>query len=157
MVSAEWLKKAELFEVLDEPHLDELLSHSTVQTFPEGGVVFREGGEATCLYVLMEGAIRLSVREQERVDFMTSQVMKEGTVFGIPSLLEPFSYNVTATCLKPSTLLIMDADQVRRKMEEEPRMGMAIMKRLALIYFNRINGLRKGIILFLKAFPTKKS
>jgi CRP-like cAMP-binding protein len=157
MVSAEWLKKAELFEVLDEPHLDALLSHSTVQSFPEGEIVFREGGQATRLYVLMEGAIRLSVREQEQAGFMTSQLSKEGVVFGIPSLLEPFCYNVTATCLKPSTLLVMEADQVRRRMEEEPRMGMAIMKRLALLYFKRLNDLREGVIHFVKVFPTKKS
>ena len=157
MVSRAWLKKTELFEVLDESYLDELLSHSTVQSFPEGEIVFREGGKATHLYVLMEGMIRLSVREQEPADFITSQVSKEGMVFGIPSLLEPFCYNVTATCLKPSTLLVMEADQVRKRMEEEPRMGMAIMKRLALLYFNRLNDLRKGIILFVKTFPTRKS
>jgi hypothetical protein len=33
---------------------------------------------------------------------------------------------------------------------------MAIMKRLALLYFNRLNDLRKGIIHFVKAFPTRK-
>jgi CRP-like cAMP-binding protein len=156
MGSVEWLKKTELFETLEQSQLDELLSHSTVQSFPEGEIVFREGGKATRLYVLMEGMIGLSVREQEQVDFITSQVSKEGMVFGIPSLLEPFCYNVTATCLRSSTLLVIDADQVRRKMEEEPRMGMAIMKRLALLYFNRLNDLRKGIIHFVKAFPTRK-
>ena len=31
---------------------------------------------------------------------MTSKIEKEGAVFGIPSLIEPFRYNVTATCLK---------------------------------------------------------
>ena len=157
MISAEWLKKAELFETLDEPHLDKLLSHSTVQSFPEGEIVFREGGEANRLYVLMEGEIRLRAGGQEQADFMTSPVMKEGMVFGIPSLLEPFRYNVTATCLRPTTLLVMEADQIRRSMEGDPRMGMAIMKRLALLYFHRLNDLRKGIVLFLKAFPVKKS
>jgi CRP/FNR family transcriptional regulator, cyclic AMP receptor protein len=157
MVSASWLKKVELFEVLDEVHLDGILSHSSVRSFPEGEIIFSEGEEATRLYVLMEGAIRLSAREQDRVDFLTSQVMKEGMVFGIPSLLEPFRHNVTAKSLKHSTLLIIEADYVRSRMEEEPRMGMAIMQRLALIYFNRLNDLRKGIIHFVKAFPLKKS
>ena len=157
MVSASWLKKVELFEVLDELHLDGLLSHSSVRSFPEGEIIFSEGEEATRLYVLMEGAIRLSVREQDRVDLLTSQVMKEGMVFGIPSLLEPFRHNVTAKCSKPSTLLIIEANYVRSRMEEEPRMGMAIMQRLALIYFNRLNDLRKGIVHFVKAFPLKKS
>jgi CRP-like cAMP-binding protein len=157
MVSVELLKKTELFEALEQFQLNELLSHATVQSFPEGEIVFREGGKATRLYVLMEGMIRLSVREQEQVDFIASQVSKEGMVFGIPSLLEPFCYNVTATCLKPSTLLVMEADQIRRRMDEEPRIGMAIMKKLALLYFNRLNDLRKGVIHFAKAFPIRKS
>jgi len=32
---------------------------------------------------------------------------------------------------------------------------MAIMKKLALIYFNRLNELRAGVVNFFKMFPPK--
>jgi CRP-like cAMP-binding protein len=155
MVSLEWLKKAELFEVLDEPHLDELLSHSTVRSFPEGEIVFRQGEEANHLYILVEGAVDLTLTTLEEVGFMTSKIDKEGAVFGTPALMEPYRYNVTATCLKASRVLIMEARYLRLKMAQEPKMGLEMMKKLASIYFDRLNELRSGLSKFLKAYKVK--
>ena len=154
MVSADWLKKTELFEALDESQLSAILSHSRVESCPEGRIIFQEGEEATDFYILIEGAIDLSVEVQEKVG-VASQVRREGRVFGIPSLLEPYRYNVTAKCLVPSRILRIEADYLKTRMEEDPRLGMTIMKKLALIYFNRLNELRTGVVDFFETFPPK--
>jgi len=155
MVSAEWLKRAELFETLNESHLNALLSTSTVESFPEGKTIFRQGEAANRLYVLIEGAVDLTVKTGEKIDLMTSKIEKEGAVFGMPCLIEPFRYNVTAACLKPSKILIIEADHMQKRMEEDPRMGMEIMKKLASIYFNRLNEMRTGVSNLLKIFKFK--
>lgn len=155
MVSAEWLKKAELFNILGELQLNALLSYSIVKSFPEGETIFRQGEEATHLYILIQGAVDLTVRAEEQIDFMTSRIEKEGAVFGTASLMEPFHYNVTAKCLKPSQVLIFEAHQIRKKMEEDPKMGMEMMKKLASIYFNRLNEMRKGVSNLIKLFKFK--
>jgi CRP-like cAMP-binding protein len=157
MVSAEWLKKTELFGNLKESQLDALLSRSSVETFPEGKTIFRQGEDANHLYILIEGMVDLSVKTGEKFDFLTSKVEKEGAAFGIPSLIEPFRYNVTATCLKPSKLMVINAGRVRMDMEKDPEMGMEIMKKLASIYFNRLNEMRSGISNLLKGFKFKTS
>jgi CRP/FNR family cyclic AMP-dependent transcriptional regulator len=90
MVSTDWLKKTELFRTLDESQLSALLSHSSVESFPEGKTIFRQGDEANHLYLLIEGMIDLSVKTGEKIDFLTSKVEKEGAAFGVPSLIEPF-------------------------------------------------------------------
>jgi CRP/FNR family transcriptional regulator len=155
MVSSEWLKKTTLFEDLEESHLNALLSNAQVESFPEGKTIFRQGDQAVSLYVLIEGAVDLTVKTGERIDLMTSKIEKEGAVFGMPSLLEPFRYNVTATCLKPSKVLMIKADSLRKGMETDPKMGMEIMKKLAAIYFNRLNQMRQGISNLLKVFKPK--
>ena len=155
MVSAEWLKKTELFGNLKESQLDALLSRSSVETFPEGKTIFRQGEDANHLYILIEGMVDLSVKTGEKFDFLTSKVEKEGAALGIPSLIEPFRYNVTATCLKPSKLLVINAGGVRMDMEKDPEMGMEIMKKLASIYFNRLNEMRSGVFNLLKVFKFK--
>ena len=157
MVSAEWLKKTELFGNLKESQLDALLSRSSVETFPEGKTIFRQGEDANHLYILIEGMVDLSVKTGEKFDFLTSKVEKEGAAFGIPSPIEPFRYNVTATCLKPSKLLVINAGRVRMDMEKDPEMGMEIMKKLASIYFNRLNEMRSGVSNLLKVFKFKTS
>lgn len=155
MVDANWLKKTELFEDLEESHLNIILSHSAIESFPEGKVIFHQGDEANHLFVLIEGAVDLSVKSQDQADFMTSQLQKGGSVLGIPSLIDPFRYNVTAKSLMPTKLLRIEAGHLKKEMEEDLRMGMKIMKKLAFIYFTRLNDLRMGVSKLLKGLPRK--
>ncbi len=155
MVTTEWLKKSELFSGLDPSQLENVLSCSSTESFPERATIFRQGEEAHRLYILVEGAVDLTVKTGEKYDFMTSRVEKEGAVFGIPSLLEPFHYNVTATCLKPSQVLVIPAEPIRRQMEDDPRMGMNIMKSLASIYFHRLNKMREGVSKLLQGLKLR--
>ena len=155
MVTTEWLRNTELFSGLEELQLGVILSHSSVESFPEGRAIFRRGDEAHRLYVLIEGIVTLAVETGEKTDMMTSTIDKEGAIFGMPCLLEPFRYNVTATCLKPSKVLIIAADQMLKLIEQDLKMGMEIMRKLAFIYFNRLNAMREGVSKLLKAFNFK--
>jgi len=157
MVSTDWLKKTELFGTLGESQLSVLLSFSSVESFPGGKTIFLQGDQATHLYLLIEGSVDLSFKTGERIDFLTSKVEKEGSAFGVPSLIEPYLYNVTATCLSPTKVFVIDAVRVRMEMEKDPRMGMEILKKLVSIYFNRLNEMRLGVSNFLKVFRLKTS
>ncbi len=155
MVTAAWLKNTDLFSGLEELQLGVILSHSSVESFPEGKTIFSQGDVAHRLYVLIEGIVTLAVETGEKIDMMTSTIDKEGAIFGMPCLLEPFRYNVTATCLKPSKVLMIAADQMIKLIEEDPKMGMEIMRRLASIYFNRLTEMREGVSKLLKVFKFK--
>ncbi len=155
MVSSEWLKKAELFGDLNPSQLKTLFSQSRIEEFPEGKVIFREGEEAPYLYVLVQGLVELVVGADRQIDWMTSRIEKEGAVFGTASLMEPFRYNVTAICLKPSNVLVLDAQYIKRKMKEDPEMGLEVMKKLSSIYFRRLNELRSGVSHLLRTVEHK--
>ena len=155
MVSAEWLKKTELFEALEDIHLNVILSHASVESCPEGKIIFQEGEEATYLYFLIEGAIDVTMKAQEEIGILMFKIQTEGRVFGVPSLLEPYRYNMTAKCAVPSRVLRIEADHLRTQMEENPRLGMGIMKKLALTYFNRLNELRTQVVNYFKTFSQK--
>jgi CRP-like cAMP-binding protein len=157
MVSPEWLKKTELFDTLEESQLNALLSNSSVKSYSQGETIFQQGEEAKQLYILIQGEVDLTVKTQEKIALMTSKIEKEGAVFGTPSLMEPFRYNVTAKCLKPTKVLAIEAHHIRKKIEENPRMGGEIMRKLASIYFNRLNELRSGVSNLVKSFKLKKS
>ena len=155
MVTIARLKKTDLFSGLEDRQLSVILSFSSVESFPEGKVIFHQGDEARRLYILIEGAVALTVKTGEKIDFMTSTIDQEGAIFGMPCLLEPFRYNVTATCLNPSKVLTIEAAPIRKEMEEDLRMGVEVMRNLASIYFNRLNEMREGVSKFLKGFKNK--
>jgi hypothetical protein len=50
---------------------------------------------------------------------------------------------------------MIEADHLMKKMEEDPKMGMEIMKKLAFIYFNRLNEMRSGVFNLLKIVKFK--
>ncbi len=155
LVSPEWLKKTELFGDLDEQRLTLLSSQSVVKSYPAGQTIFLQGEEATHLFILITGGIDLRVKTRESIDFMASKIEKEGAVFGTASLMEPFHYNVSAICFEPSEVLMIDARWLKERMKEDPKMGLEIMKRLATIYFNRLNELRSGVSDLIKMFGKK--
>ncbi|GAA1866964.1 ATP-binding protein [Asanoa iriomotensis] len=70
------LRELFLFEKLDAEQLDFLASHGSVEHYPGGASVYREGEEATCFYVLLSGTIALSrkVRGDEIETTRTDQV-----------------------------------------------------------------------------------
>jgi hypothetical protein len=51
--------------------------------------------------------------------------------------------------------VVIDADPFRTLLEEDPKMGREVMKKLALIYFNRLNEMRDGISRLLKSLKFK--
>jgi CRP-like cAMP-binding protein len=157
MITAAWLKNVDLFSGLDETQLSVILSYSSVESFPEGKTIFNQGDEAYGLYILTEGRVTLTVKTGDKTDLLTSTIDKEGTLFGMPSLIEPFRYNVTATCLKTSKVVKIETPLVRKKMEEDLKMGVEILKKLSSIYFNRLNEMREGISKLLKVSKFKTS
>lgn len=155
MVYKDILRKAELFLDLNEIQLEEILRNAFFKSFKEGDTIFNQGEKADFLYILIEGSIDLSVKDKEDVGFMTSKIEKEGSVFGTPSLMEPPSYNVSAKCLKPTKALAIKAEYLKKSMEDDPQMGILILKRLASIYFNRLNELRMGVLNLFKTHKFK--
>jgi len=150
MVNIELLKRTELFEGLVESQLHEILSHSITKSYPERESLFIQGEEANHIFILIKGAIDLTVKTKEQMNFIASKIEKEGAVFGTASLVKPFRYNVSATCLIPSEVLMIDAQWLRNRMKEDPKMGFEIMERLATLYFNRLNELRLGVYDLIK-------
>lgn len=155
MVSWEWLGRTELFQGLLESQLRDLLSHSRLHSYREGETIFYQGEEALHLFILIKGVIDLTAKTKEHVDLLASKIEKEGAVFGTASLMEPFRYNVSAHCLKPAEILIIDAKWLRERMNQDPTLGKEIMAKLASLYFNRLNTLRSGIFDFINRFKQK--
>ncbi len=155
IIPRDLLKKSELFIDLNDMQLENILHHSSVKSFSEGETIFNQGENADYLYVLIEGQVDLSLKDKEDVGFMTSKIEKEASVFGTPSLMEPPVYNVSARCLKPTKALAIEAKYLKNSIEADPQMGIKIMKRLASIYFNRLNELRAGVLNLFKIHKFK--
>ncbi len=150
------LKGVRLFRDLMEKQLEKISQHAKEQVYEPEETIFSHGEKAKNLYVLIEGAVNLNIRAFEGIDLMTSALTKKGDVFGTPSLMTPSVYNVTAKCLEKTRVLAIDAHAVKSVIEEDPKLGLEIMRQLAQVYFTRLNETRKGITNLFKVFRLQR-
>lgn len=95
------------------------------RAFAAGETIFVEGEEGRHMYVILEGAVRLSVtgRTLERV--------VKGAVFGEMALIDAAPRSATATALTACTLAPVTAQRFKALVKESPDFALEIMRVMA--------------------------
>jgi signal transduction histidine kinase len=126
------LRSLFLFEKLTEEQLDWLCEHGHVERF-EPGYAFREGDQATCFYVLVEGSLALYRRVGDE-DVELSRTAQPGVYAGAwrAFLRERADqvYDNTLRIVTPSRLFILDADLFAELMAEWFPMALHMLEGL---------------------------
>jgi CRP-like cAMP-binding protein len=146
------LKEVELFRDLTEEQLENIARNTQERVYDSQQNIFEHGQEAKSLYVLLDGAVDLKIRTFDGIDLMTSKLTSKGDVFGTASVMSPPLYNVTAKCLENTRMLAIDAYALRGLIDEDPILGLEVMRQLAQLFFGRLNETRRGITNLFKVF-----
>ncbi len=150
------LKEAGLFGDLTEKQLESIGRSAQEKVYDSEQNIFVHGEEANKLYVLLEGTVDLKIKAFEDIDLMTSKLTNKGDVFGTAALMVPALYNVTAKCAENTRVLAIDAKALRGIIDEDPKLGLEIMRRLAQLFFSRLNETRQGITNLFKTFRLER-
>jgi CRP-like cAMP-binding protein len=156
MTQVHILKEVELFRDLTGKQLENIVRNAQERVYDSGENIFVDGDEAENLYVLVDGTVDLKIKAFEDIDLMTSKLTRRGDVFGTASLMMPQLYNVTAKCLENTRVLAIDAFALRGLIDEDPKLGLEIMRQLAQRFFGRLNETRQGITNLFKVFRLQR-
>jgi toluene monooxygenase system ferredoxin subunit len=156
MTQSHILKEVELFRDLTGKQLERIVRNAQERVYDSEENIFLHGQEAENLYVLLEGTVDLKIKTFENIDLMTSKLTRKGDVFGTASLMMPQLYNVTAKCLENSRVLAIDGYALRGLIDEDPKMGLFILRHLAQLYFGRLNETRQGITNLFQVFRLQR-
>lgn len=124
------LGRLPLFTRLAPELLDELSLGSSNLALKRGATVYRAGDPATGMYVVLAGQVKLALssnRGQEKV----IDVIEAGRSFGEAELFGTHSYLAGAQAVKPTQLLCIAGEHVRRIMKLDPRVAERIINGLA--------------------------
>src|SRR4030042_956272 len=108
------LKRCEVFVGLDDSDLKKIAALSSWRrnTYREGEFIFQENVVAKDFYILEEGEVRLVIEVYNELSKGVTQipvdVITKGDIFGWSSLVTPHSLTMSAICVKPSSVLIVD-------------------------------------------------
>lgn len=146
---AQVLRRCEVFVGLDDSDLEKIASLPSWRrnTHGAGESVFRENDIAKDFYILEEGEVRLVVasrkgrgtKEPVRVSVDT---ITKGDVFGWSSLVAPHSRNMSAVCVRPSTILSITGAELSHLMDHNHALGYEVMKSLVRVIGKRLRDLQ---------------
>ena len=133
--------ESELFEGLSDHEVSELLGLSSRHNTVKGQVIFNEGGEATRLYVVMQGLVELrkSIPVSKGTSVVTTvAACHPGDVFGWSALIQPHTYSSSAVALEPSDLLEFESRFLQDMLRASPLLGYKVMTCLANVVSRRL-------------------
>lgn len=120
-----FLEEIDLFQGLNQPDLLKLLRIVYRRSYEPGEYVIREGEETDELYMILEGAVELSVDDRE------IGRLEPGEHFGELALFGPTERTADARASEESTLLVLPGGQLEELVDgSDPELGNRLLKNL---------------------------
>lgn len=136
------LKSCEFFKSLGSSDISEITSLCQVKSYESGEYVFQQGDYGEHIYVIAQGNIHLerSVDLGGRKGSVLIEALGRGRVSGCWSTLLgiPHILMASATCQKPTTVIAIKGEDLRKMMIGNPELGFNIMERLCFLLRDRV-------------------
>jgi CRP/FNR family cyclic AMP-dependent transcriptional regulator len=144
------LKSSTVFRQLNEEQWQKLASIASVENYPAGTVLYKEGDPAAKFYIVEKGKIILDMKaelgpHQPPMQF-TVDVIAKGDAIGWSVLIEPHIYTLSALCIEDTKLIGMEAEKLRGLLIQNNGLGFEIMKATAKLIASRLKHTRVILI-----------
>lgn len=102
-----------------------------------GEVVFREHEEQACMFLVIEGEVRV-VKEGPDRDPRTLVTLGAGKAFGEISLVDGHPRSASVIATRASTLFVLTQEQLRALCTTRPRLGTILLWKLCRVVGGRL-------------------
>lgn len=140
MVSTELLRRYPLFAGQNPYMLEEIAMLSSEMTKAKGEWLFHENEEATKLYLVLDGAVALTLfvyLNGEQQHLASSHSLGKNEIVGWSSIVPPHQYKLGARAVKESRLLEINAVPLRQLLDDNPEYGYHFLRQIAEVVSER--------------------
>jgi CRP/FNR family transcriptional regulator, cyclic AMP receptor protein len=130
---------------LSEEHMATLIGCASNVRFNEGETVIHEGEVANKFYLLRTGRIALEMEVSGR-GTLRIQTTGPGEVLGWSWLISPYRWHFSGVSVIETRAVALDAECLRNKCEEDPKLGYEMLQRLAQVMERRLDATRLQLI-----------
>jgi CRP-like cAMP-binding protein len=147
MISPELLRRYPFFGLLTDAQLKALAMIAQEVNIPDATEIFKEGGRADTLFLLLQGSVDLfyTVETEGFLDFTKEFLVGEinpGDAFGISALIEPYIFTATARADQDIRVIQIDAVALRDLLDNDPKMSCVINSQIAKAFSERLRNTR---------------
>ncbi|MFI1354738.1 cyclic nucleotide-binding domain-containing protein [Streptomyces sp. NPDC020898] len=130
-------KAIKLLTALPPPRRERLLALATEVSFPEDQRIFEAGGTADRFWVVRSGAVSL-IQQVTPAQRVTVASLGAGDLLGWSWLFPPHRWDFGAEAFSPVRAYEFDAGSVLELCEEEPALGLQLVRIIAEILAYRL-------------------
>lgn len=99
------------------------------RAYRDGAVVFQEGDQGDCMYVIQSGSVKI-VKHTPEGDVHIA-TLKEGEIFGEMALFERLPRSATATAMGDTRLLTVDKKKFFASISRDPSLAFKILEAMS--------------------------
>jgi CRP-like cAMP-binding protein len=145
MVPLATLEKIGFLEGFPQEYLEPLARVAREVEVAANEVIFQEGEKSPSIYLVAEGRVALEVWTAGR-GTTRIQTVGPGRLLGWTPLLGQGTMTATARALEPCRLVAINALQALSACSENPRFGLELMRRTALVLSRRLKATRLQLL-----------
>ncbi|MBW2572403.1 MAG: Crp/Fnr family transcriptional regulator [Deltaproteobacteria bacterium] len=137
------IKEIELFKGIDHEIMNEIANICSEKSYVKGTVIFEKDEEAKCLYILVEGTVKLKIKNGGTITYSLTNL---GDIFGWSCIVESGRYTASSVCATDLKALEIERGALDKIFNLHPHMGIKVLKRLAGVFSNRISNAYKDLL-----------
>ena len=142
---AETLPESQFFAGLDPDALDLIAGCGTNVTFDRGQFLFREGQPASTFFLVRRGRVALELHGPATGTIVVDTA-DPGEVVGWSWLVPPHQWLFDARAVEPTGAVAFDGVCLRGKCDADPRLGYALLQRVAHVMYDRLGAARVRLL-----------
>lgn len=120
------LSQLELFKGLNEADHAEIIKRMTLEYFPKGHVIFREGDPGDSFFALKRGMVRIFHEAKDQNPEKDIAMLSDGDFFGEMALIEDAPRNATAQTMEESEVFKLNKADFINLVSTDPNMSSRI-------------------------------
>lgn len=141
MSEAELLRSHPFTRGLSDALVQKLAPCARLARFPEGAVIFREGGEADALYLLLSGRVALEQHVPGQ-GALQLENLSGGDLLGLSWLFPGGRWTLDARAVEPVEALALDAGGLKAQLEADASLGFAVSRHVIQQLYQRLERAR---------------
>jgi CRP/FNR family cyclic AMP-dependent transcriptional regulator len=116
-----------LFQGLPQESIDQLLSGGVRRTYPRNSVIINEGDEATSLYIVLSGRLKVYRADADGKEFILD-TLSEGDHFGELALVDDEPRSASVATLEPCKLLVLSKAAFHESLARNPELAAHLIQ-----------------------------
>lgn len=130
---------------LDRTQLEAVAALASPAEFASGETIFSAGGPAERFYLIRTGLVALEV-PRAGTGTRRIQAIHEGSALGWSWLFPPYKWEFDARAESPVRAIALEAEPLRRLLEQQPALGYRLLYRVAGTMADRLHAARREVV-----------